>query len=73
VYLRCYRQRHTALALISTARLSPEIWNQLKDDDWSLVSAATFISNWPHRLWDMTKHHHLHREEMFLLPWRRRR
>lgn len=42
---------------ISTARLSAEIWNQIKDEDWSLVSDATFISNWPHRLWDITKHH----------------
>ena len=42
---------------ISTARLSAEIWNQIKDEDWSLVSDATFISSWPHRLWDITKHH----------------
>ena len=42
---------------ISTARLSAEIWNQIKDEDWSLVSDATFISGWPHRLWDITKHH----------------
>lgn len=42
---------------ISTARLAAEIWNQIKDEDWSLVSDATFISNWPHRLRDITKHH----------------
>jgi len=42
---------------ISTARLSAEIWNQIKDEDWSLVSDVSFISNWPHRLWDFTKHH----------------
>jgi thiamine pyrophosphate-dependent acetolactate synthase large subunit-like protein len=43
---------------ISTARLSAEIWNQIKNEDWSLVSDSTFISNWPIRLWDFTKHHH---------------
>jgi acetolactate synthase-1/2/3 large subunit len=42
---------------ISTARLSAEIWNQIKDQDWSLVSDVSFISNWPHRLWDFTKHY----------------
>jgi thiamine pyrophosphate-dependent acetolactate synthase large subunit-like protein len=43
---------------VSTARLSAEIWNQIKDEDWSLVSDTTFISNWPLKLWDFTKHHH---------------
>ena len=42
---------------ISTARLSAEIWSQIKGEDWSLVSDANFVSNWPHRLWDFTKHH----------------
>jgi acetolactate synthase-1/2/3 large subunit len=42
---------------ISTARLSAEIWNQIKGEDWSLVSDVSFISNWPHRLWDFTKHY----------------
>ena len=42
---------------ISTARLSAEIWNQIKNEDWSLVSDTSFISNWPIRLWDFTKHH----------------
>ena len=42
---------------ISTARLSAEIWNQIKDDDWSLVSDTSFISNWPLRMWDFTKHY----------------
>ena len=42
---------------ISTARLSAELWNLLKDEDWSLVSDTSFISNWPHRLWDFTKHY----------------
>jgi len=42
---------------ISTARLSAEIWAQIKNEDWSLVSTATFVNRWPHRLWDFDKHH----------------
>ena len=42
---------------ISTSRLSMEIWNQIKTEDWSLVSDATFITSWPLRLWDFTKHY----------------
>ena len=40
---------------ISTARLSAEIWAQIKDHDWSLVSSVQFISNWPLRLWNFDK------------------
>jgi acetolactate synthase I/II/III large subunit len=43
---------------ISTARLCAELWNQIKDRDWSLVSTTVFISNWPQRLWKMDKHYH---------------
>jgi thiamine pyrophosphate-dependent acetolactate synthase large subunit-like protein len=42
---------------ITTARLSTELWHQIKDDDWSLVSDVSFVSNWPLRLWDFTEHH----------------
>ena len=42
---------------ISTARLSAEIWAQIKNEDWSLVSTATFVNRWPHRLWAFDKHH----------------
>jgi acetolactate synthase-1/2/3 large subunit len=42
---------------ISTARLSAEIWHQIKSEDWSLVSDVTFFSNWPLRTWDLTKHY----------------
>jgi acetolactate synthase-1/2/3 large subunit len=42
---------------ISTGRLSAELWNQIRNEDWSLVSDATFVSNWPLRLWEFTKHH----------------
>jgi acetolactate synthase I/II/III large subunit len=42
---------------ISTARLSMEIFNQIKDLDFSLVSSSGNVSGWPNRLWRMEKHH----------------
>ncbi len=42
---------------ISTARLCMEIWDQIKDLDWGLVTNHAFISSWPQRLWDITKYH----------------
>jgi len=32
---------------ISLARLSAELWAQIKDEDWSLVSWQGFVSGWP--------------------------
>lgn len=43
---------------ISTARLSMELWNQIKDEDWSLVADSIFFQYWPVRLWDMKKSYH---------------
>jgi thiamine pyrophosphate-dependent acetolactate synthase large subunit-like protein len=41
---------------ISTARLSAELWAQIKDKDWSLVSdVAPGMSKWPLRLWAFDK------------------
>jgi acetolactate synthase I/II/III large subunit len=42
---------------ITTARLSAELWNAIKSEDWSLVSDVVFQSWWPERLWDFTKHY----------------
>jgi thiamine pyrophosphate-dependent acetolactate synthase large subunit-like protein len=42
---------------ITTARMSAEIWNVIKNEDWSLVSDVVFQSWWPERLWDFTKHY----------------
>jgi thiamine pyrophosphate-dependent acetolactate synthase large subunit-like protein len=43
---------------ISTARLSAELWAQIKDKDWSLVSdVAPGMSNWPLRFWAFDKHY----------------
>jgi thiamine pyrophosphate-dependent acetolactate synthase large subunit-like protein len=42
---------------ISTARLCSELWAQIKDEDWSLVSSTQFVSRWPLRLWSFDKYH----------------
>jgi acetolactate synthase I/II/III large subunit len=42
---------------ISLARLSAELWSQIKDEDWSLVSWQGFVSGWPGRLWNFDKHY----------------
>ncbi|MDB5764174.1 MAG: thiamine pyrophosphate-binding protein [Herminiimonas sp.] len=41
---------------ISTARLSQEIWAQIKNEKWALVSQPQFESYWPQRLWDFTEY-----------------
>jgi acetolactate synthase-1/2/3 large subunit len=43
---------------ITTARLSAELWAQIKNEDWSLVSNDRFVSSWPTRLWDFSKPYH---------------
>ena len=45
---------------VSTARLCMEIYDQIKDEDWALVSVGSseiFVSNWPHRLWAFDEHY----------------
>ena len=42
---------------ISTARMVMELYAQIKDLDWSLVSTSGNVSGWPNRLWRMEKHH----------------
>jgi acetolactate synthase-1/2/3 large subunit len=39
---------------ITTARLFAEVWAQIKNEDWSLVSSSQ--SNWPARLWKVEKY-----------------
>ncbi|MGA8692942.1 MAG: thiamine pyrophosphate-dependent enzyme [Xanthobacteraceae bacterium] len=41
---------------ITTARMCAEVYNQIKDQDWSLVGTAIRLT-WPHRLWDFKKPH----------------
>jgi thiamine pyrophosphate-dependent acetolactate synthase large subunit-like protein len=42
---------------VSTARLCAELWAEIKDEDWALVSSyySSDQTNWPRRLWDFTK------------------
>jgi thiamine pyrophosphate-dependent acetolactate synthase large subunit-like protein len=42
---------------ISSARMYMELWEQIKKEDWALVSDGNFSSNWPHRLWSLDKHY----------------
>jgi len=42
---------------ISTARVCAELWAQIKDEDWSLVSLLRHFSWWPLRLWPFDKHY----------------
>jgi acetolactate synthase I/II/III large subunit len=41
---------------ITTARLCAELYNTIKDEDWSLVGTSIRLS-WPHRLWNFDKQH----------------
>jgi thiamine pyrophosphate-dependent acetolactate synthase large subunit-like protein len=58
------RERHKADAAygwdaspISTARLAAELWAQIRNEDWSYVTEAFWIREWPHRLWNMDKYY----------------
>ena len=44
---------------VSTARLCAEVWGQIKNEDWSLVSSYySDGGGWPKRLWDFNKPYH---------------
>ena len=41
---------------VSTARLTAEIWDKIRNEDWSLVSSYySDAGGWPRRLWDFTR------------------
>lgn len=42
---------------VSTARLAMELWAQIKDEDWSMVSDVRHLNMWPLKLWDFQKHY----------------
>lgn len=42
---------------ISTGRMAAEIWAQIRNDDWSLVSESGNSSGWVFKLWDFQKHY----------------
>jgi len=39
---------------ITTARMCAEVYDQIKEEDWSVVGTAIGLT-WPHRLWDFKK------------------
>ena len=42
---------------ISTARFCAELWAQIKNEDWSLLSTTGFVSRWPMKLWTFDKYY----------------
>jgi acetolactate synthase I/II/III large subunit len=42
---------------ISTARMAAEIWAQVKNEDWSLVSNDRYPSYWATKMFDFKKHY----------------
>ena len=40
---------------VTTARLSLEVWNAIRREDWSLASYLNPVSGWPMRLWTFDK------------------
>jgi len=42
---------------LAPARISAELWAQIKNEDWSLVGNDGFFGRWPTRLWNFDKHY----------------
>src|SRR5688572_26407926 len=42
---------------ISTARMTMELWAQIKSEDWALVAESGIMSDWTSRLWSFEKHY----------------
>ena len=42
---------------ISTARMTMELWAQIKNEDWALVAESGIMSDWTSRLWSFEKHY----------------
>jgi acetolactate synthase I/II/III large subunit len=42
---------------VSTGRLYAEIWDQIRERDWSLVSADIFQSSWANKLWPIDRYY----------------
>ena len=43
---------------VSTARLTMELWAQIKKEDWALVAESGIMSDWTSQLWSFEKHYH---------------
>ncbi|HLG57765.1 MAG TPA: thiamine pyrophosphate-dependent enzyme [Vicinamibacterales bacterium] len=42
---------------ISTARLTSELWAQIKTEDWALVAESGIMSDWTSQLWSVDKYY----------------
>ena len=42
---------------ITTARLVMELYDVIRDEDWTLASGTLFQNAWPQKLWHADKHH----------------
>jgi acetolactate synthase-1/2/3 large subunit len=42
---------------ITTARLVMELYDVIKDEDWTLASGSLFQNSWPQKLWHADRHH----------------
>ncbi len=42
---------------ISVARTCMELWDALKGEEWTMPTETVFLSDYPHRLWDINKPH----------------
>jgi len=42
---------------ITTARLVMELYEVIKDEDWTLASGSLFQNMWPQKLWHSDRHH----------------
>ena len=40
---------------ISSGRMVMELWDQIKNEDWMMPTETQFLSDWPYRLWDISK------------------
>ncbi len=43
---------------LNTARVAAELWDEIKNKDWSLVSRSDGMSDWGWKLWDFNKYYH---------------
>jgi len=63
-YKRAHEQTRQAAVIgwnsspLTPARVAAELWAQIKNEDWSLVSNDMFFSAWCRRLWNPEKHYH---------------
>jgi thiamine pyrophosphate-dependent acetolactate synthase large subunit-like protein len=61
VYKRNHDQARAQAAIgwdtspLHPARISAELWAQVKNEDWSLVGNDQFFGRWPTRLWNFDK------------------